>query len=172
MHTLKITRRPMLFLTAFFLFFAPLFVQAAPVQEEAKEIQAHYSELDKAIKDKKIEAMASVITEDFKFQSKDGRSFTNKQTLQLTEQMFSALQTVHESVSKVEKVEEGDDATTLVATVKQTLKGTITGPDGKPHELVVVTVSKDHWVDTEDGWKMKASTTIEETSTLDGKPMQ
>ena len=172
MHTLKITHRPMMFLAAFFLLMSPLFVQAAPVQEEAKELQEHYSQLDKAIKDKKIDAMASVMTEDFKFQSKDGKSFTNKQTLQLTEQMFSALQTVHESVSKVEKVEEGDTATTLVATVKQTLKGTITGPDGKPHELVSITVSKDQWVDTEDGWKMKASTTIEETLTLDGKPMQ
>lgn len=172
MHTLTITRRPMLFLTAFFLFFAPIFVQAAPVQEEAKELQEHYAHLDQALKDKKIDVMASMITEDFKFQTKDGKSLDHKQTLQLTEQMFSALQTIHESVSKVEKVEEGDNATTLVATVKQTLKGTITGPDGKPQELVVVTLSKDQWIETDDGWKIKSTKTIEETSTLDGKPNQ
>lgn len=172
MHTLKITRRPMMFLTAFFLFMAPLFVQAAPVQEEAKELQEHYAHMDQAFKDKKIDVMASMITEDFKFETKDGKSLDHKQTLQLTEQLFAALQTVHESVSKVEKVEEGETATTLIATVKQTVKATISGQDGKPHELVVVTISKDHWVATDDGWKLKSTKTIEETSTVDGKPGQ
>jgi ketosteroid isomerase-like protein len=170
MITLKTACKSILFLAAILMFASPLLVQASPLQEDNKELKELYAQLDKAVKEKKLDPMVSVLADDYKYQTLDGKTLNNKQAMQLFEQMFATLETVQEAVTKIEKVEETEDG--LTVTVKQTLKGTIMGQDGKPHELASVSVSTDKWVETEKGWKLAATTTIEDKSTIDGKPIQ
>jgi hypothetical protein len=45
------------------------------------------------------------------------------------------------------------------------------GAKGATHKLTDIAVSKDTWVKTDKGWKIKVSESISEKTTVDGRPI-
>lgn len=135
-----------------------------------KELEAVYAKRDQALKDKNFDFMLSQEAEDYTEKSKDGKVMNKEQADAAAEDVKKMVVAVSEESSKIESVKEGDDGEYIVEISDQG-KLTIKGPDGNNHEVEGHGRSRDTWVKTEAGWKIKAHEEIESTITIDGQPV-
>lgn len=146
-------------------------VKAFAVDDLKKEFDTLYAKLDKALLSKDSKTILAYQTKDYTSKSKKGEVMNAKQSAENMEMAFSLFQKINSSVSKVEKVEAGEEHEAVVI-VSQSFSGTINGPDNQPHEMNITAKSREIWVHEGDSWKIKYSEELEQKTLLDGKPIE
>ncbi|MBX7222979.1 MAG: nuclear transport factor 2 family protein [Blastocatellia bacterium] len=159
------TRRTLANLLSLVLFCAILNI-AALGQDATASLKTIYGKIDQSIVAKDASVMAAMLTKDFVGKEKSGE-VSAKESIERLKQAFAAIDKFSSSTSKIEKVEEADNEVTVLVT--QTVNATLKGPDGAPHEMVIVAKSRDKWVHEGDDFKLKFSETMEQSTTIDGK---
>jgi hypothetical protein len=71
--------------------------------------------------------------------------------------------------TKVESVKQGKDENEAIVEISDAGNFTMTGPDGQPHLIEAKGKSRDRWVRTGGGWKLKYHEVVESSGTVDGK---
>jgi len=114
----------------------------------------------------------SVGTEDFKMKEPSGKTMTGQQVQEMMKAQLAMVKKITESKISITKFEQKGD--TAVVTTKMVLAGELMPMDEKDkkvHKLQSTTTSRDHWVKTKKGWKVKLVEALTDKTTIDGKPM-
>jgi len=113
-----------------------------------KELEAVYAKIDAAMKSKDLKTLESLLGEDYERQVGDktiprAEVVSNmKSSLEMVKQIESAKTTI----DKIEQVEGNQ-----IVDYTQTVKGVVTGPDGKDAAFNLTSKGRDWWVKDEDG---------------------
>ena len=131
-----------------------------------KNIASNYASISQAFKKSNIAVMTAFMTSDFRAARPDGQSLDRDQVEADFKQQRASFTSVdwHRKIEKLSV--EGAEA---VVTVSGSLVGTTSDGQGKHHKLLLVSTSRDTWVDTGIGWKIKASEVLVFHMTIDGK---
>ncbi|MGV3618984.1 MAG: nuclear transport factor 2 family protein [Fimbriimonas sp.] len=155
----------------------PLVLLTSGAQAQAdpkKQLQAIYTELDGYLVKKQVDKAERLMTQyghpDFVYIRADGRRQTYKECMaEMKASMGPATKMLKSRTRIVKAATKG--STVLVDTNGEWAMN-MPGPDGKAHTFAGVTKTKDTWVKTPGGWKMKEVKTLSEKMTMDGKPFK
>jgi hypothetical protein len=115
--------------------------------------------------------MKSIEAFDFTIKKKNGPLLTRKEYDAMMDKVYGSVTEVRDSSTTIDKlipVNAGE--VTVEATSKADM--ILATPDGKTHELAGTGRSRDTWVSTSYGWRLKYSEELDSSSYLDGKPVQ
>jgi ketosteroid isomerase-like protein len=134
-----------------------------------KTIQGNYDKMTKALRANDSKTYFSFMDKSYVRTGK-GMTITLEQSKQMFPRQVSMMKSVTRLVATVKSVTvKGSQA---IATVEQKIVLKQTGTDGKPHVVAIDGTSKDIWIKSGNGWKLKSGENIKATQTLDGKPIQ
>jgi hypothetical protein len=137
-----------------------------------REIQAIYDKLDKATRDKDIEFVKSVETDEFSRKKKDGTVVAREQSDAELQQVFDMVKEVRVSSTTIDKVIPAADPNEVIVEATSRADIILAMPDGQTHQLAGTGKDRDTWVSTSHGWRLKSSEEIESSYKMDGKPLQ
>lgn len=133
--------------------------------------EAIYKASAKALKDRDLKTINSYEAEDFSLKTIDGKSMNREQANASLEKSLAIFKTISKADEEITEIKIENDTATLQVTEKMSAT-TIADPQGKEHSVESTTKSRDIWIKKGDKWLIKYSEVLEDTSTLDGKPMK
>ncbi len=137
-----------------------------------KDFETLYAKRDKALKAKDAEFINSLLAEDYTEKDKHGKVENRAQAVEETSGMVAAIKEVISFATKVESVKQGKDENEAIVEISDAGKVTLTLPDGQLRVIEARGKSRDTWVRTDGGWRLKYHEVLESSGTVDGKPMQ
>jgi hypothetical protein len=137
-----------------------------------KDFEALYAKRDKAFKAKDADFMNSLLAEDYTEKDDAGKIKNRAQAVEETNGMVAAMKEVSSLATKVESVKQGKDENEAIVEISDAGRVTMTGSDGQLHLIEAKGKSRDTWVRTGGGWKLKYHEVVESSGTVDGKPAQ
>lgn len=133
-----------------------------------KAIMVQYGKLATAMKAKNAKAVLAVGTPDMSYIMSNGMKESGKQMAEGLKQFFAMTKSIKRLDFKVHRITvKGSRA---VAESSNTFDGSVTGQDGKAHQMKSVTDSTDTWVKTPKGWRCKLVVEKRSKFWMDGKP--
>jgi ketosteroid isomerase-like protein len=124
-----------------------------------------------AMKDHDAKTIISYETDDFTFKTSDAKTLNRDQANALIQQSLAILKTISKLDQDITDIKVENGTATLIVTEKMTATS-IADPQGKQHIIDGITKSKDIWVKKGDKWMIKSTEVLEDTSTIDGKPVK
>ncbi len=137
-----------------------------------KEIEDIYAKRNEAIKKKDFDYLKSQESDDYTEKSDDGTIKNRQQADAEADQLFTIVREVKEYSTKVESVKEGKDRNEVVVEISDNGRLTIVMPDNKAHEMFGRGRSRDLWVRSQQGWKLKHHEDLGSYVEIDGKPVE
>ncbi len=140
-----------------------------------KAMMANFDKSVKQFKAKDLKGFMSMYADDFSGKGPDGKPMTKTTVEAEMKEAMATTKSVEESKLTIEKLTVKGDSAELESTM--TLKMQVVdakgemGVKGKLHSLTMVEKSKETWVKTKDGWKVKKGSVVPGGKMLvDGKP--
>ena len=135
-----------------------------------KGFEALYAKQNKAIKAKDGDAIESLMAKDYTSKDEDGKVSTRTQAVKKFYVIFASIKEVTSFATKVGKIKQGKDENEVVIEVSDAGTFTMMGPDGQTHLVEGTAKSRDTWVRTSAGWKLKYHEALSSNTSVDGKP--
>lgn len=136
-----------------------------------KEIEAVYAKRVTAIREKNFKLLKSHETDDYSEKSTDGTIQNRQQADAEADHLFAIIEEVYEYSLKIDRIEESQATSAVTVEIEDSGRFRFTGPDGKAHEMVGSGRSRDVWVRTSQGWKLKYHEELDSSVKVDGKPI-
>lgn len=151
-----------------------LAISSASAQGDAqvrKELESSYAKLTKAFKSKDVKTIFAMGTNDFSYVAKNKTKMDRKSAEAMITGQMKMIQEVQTVSNVIKKLTVKGD--TAIAIVTGTVKGKMINPgqQGKTLALVSIGDTKDTWIKTSKGWKLKSVEVLSDKTTLDGKPV-
>ncbi len=124
-----------------------------------KELEAVYAKIDAAIKSKDEKTLESLLAEDYEKRSGD-KTIGRDEVIAQMKENFETTKQIESSKITITKVQhvEGNE----IVDYTHTVKGTMTGADGKDQSFTATNKGRDWWVKDEDGsWTCVAAEKVE-----------
>jgi Domain of unknown function (DUF4440) len=137
-----------------------------------QDFEALYARGDQALKAKDADFLNSLLAEDYTEKDDKGTIKTRAQTVEQNNRLVAAIKQVTISTTKVESVKEGKDENEAIVEIASAGNVTMTLADGQLHVIEAKGKSRDTWVRTDGGWKLKYREVLESSGTVDGKTIQ
>ncbi len=153
---------------AFALAFVSL-LAVASADNVTKQLEASYSAMSTAFQHKDVKAISNFFGPTFSAHLENGQSADRAKVIEGYASQLKMM-TNPKWARKIKSV--APQGSSYVATVEGKLEATVSGPDKKPHALVLLTFAKDTWQKVGKTWQMTTSTVNKRTATIDGKPMK
>ena len=118
------------------------------VDDTRKELEAVYAKIDKAIKDKDIETLESLLGEDYEKQA-DGKTIKRAEAIAQMKKSFEIAISVESFKTTIDKIKQVEG--NQIVDYTQTAKIKITDENGKDQSKVITTKGRDWWVKDDDG---------------------
>ena len=151
--------------------FAVCMLAAAAVVVNADvraELQKEYDRYIKAYKSHDLKTLDAMATPDFKM--KMGNTVMDRtQAMAMMKQEFASMPKGGEATVKVGKITTKGN--TVIAVSTGSFKNKMKGPDGKWHQMAGSGKSRETFVKTPSGWKIKLVEQLSMSMTMDGKPV-
>lgn len=133
----------------------------------AREIRAAYDAIVRYTKQKNVEGLLRLMTPDFMYKTRRG-TVLSKQAMEMAmRDHYARIQSVKKRTTTIKKMEFRGN--TVRVTTAELFVATMLDPLGKPHEFVNRATTRDTWVKTPHGWKIKMTEILEEETVIDGK---
>jgi hypothetical protein len=138
-----------------------------------RELEAIYAKYVRAAKQKEKAPVKQFIQRytvaDFQQKMPGGRTLNRAEvTAMLTEGPGAAAQIVDEQLNIRRLTVKGNEA---IVTYADRSTAVAADPQGNSHKIVATSTSRDTWVKTPAGWKMRLSEVLEAKTLMDGKPV-
>jgi hypothetical protein len=137
-----------------------------------KELEAIYAKRDKALKNKDFDFEKSLKAEDYSEKSKDGTIKNRQESDAESAEMKAMVKEVREITTKIDSVKPGEEDDEFIVETSDSGSLTVMLPDNKVHEVSGNGRSRDIWLKTEKGWKIKYHEDLGSTVMMDGKPIK
>jgi hypothetical protein len=140
---------------------------AVLAQDDAlrKEFEALYAKRDEAFKSKDAGFIKSLLADDYTAKGKGGNVKSRADEIRATDEMFPNIKEVPIFVTKVEGVKQGKDENEAIVETSNTGKIVFVAPDGQTHRITGKGKSRETWIRTGAGWKIRYSEDLESTVT-------
>jgi hypothetical protein len=135
------------------------------------DFQALYSKIDQALKARDATFPNSLLAEDYMGKDEHGNVKNRAQSVEQNNGIAAAIREVTSFTTKVESVKEGKDQDEAIVETSNVGNVTMMGADGRIHLIDAKGRSRDTWVRTDGGWKLKYREVLESSGTVDGKPI-
>jgi ketosteroid isomerase-like protein len=137
-------------------------------QTAPKDIQAYYTRCAQAMEKRDVAAVTKLFAPNIVAVDTKGRVMKSDQVIQSTAMALSMLSNVRMRFTILSATVKGNRATVLNDVL---LSGDMTNPQThKTSKMVTKQHCKDVLVKSAAGWRMEKTTTLKETTTIDGKP--
>jgi ketosteroid isomerase-like protein len=134
----------------------------------AREIRAQYARTVQYSKQKNVEGLLRQMAPDFLYRAKNGNVMNKQMVEQAMRVQYALIQSVDKRTTTIEKMEiKGNTARVIT---QEELAVTMVDAQGKPHKVVSKATTRDTWVKTPQGWKVKMTEILDEQTTIDGIP--
>jgi len=134
----------------------------------AREIRAQYARTVQYSKQKNVEGLLRQMAPDFLYKAKNGNVMNKQMVEQAMRAQYALIQSVDKRTTTIKKMEiKGNTARVIT---QEELAVTLVDAQGKPHKVVSKATTRDTWVKTPQGWKVKMTEILDEQTTIDGKP--
>lgn len=134
----------------------------------AREIRAQYARTVQYSKQKNVEGLLRQMAPDFLYRAKNGNVMNKQMVEQAMRVQYALIQSVDKRTTTIEKMEiKGNTARVIT---QEELAVTMVDAQGKPHKVVSKATTRDTWVKTPQGWKVKMTEILDEQTTIDGRP--
>ena len=137
-----------------------------------KEIEEIHAKRTKAVRDKDFAYLKKHQADDYTEKAEDGTVLNRQQADAQTDELFATLKEVHEYSSKIDRITDGKVKGEVVVEISEAGKFGFLGPDGKLHELLARGRSRDVWVLTRQGWRIKYHEELESHIEVDGNKIK
>ncbi len=143
---------------------------AAADKKTERQIRAEYAKTVQYTKQKNLEGLLRQMTPDFLYKNQRGEVL-NKQMVELAmRDQFRLMRSVQKRTTTIKKMEFKGN--TVAVTTEEELAFTFVDAQGKPHKAYTKASTRDTWVKTPQGWKVKMTESLKETTFIDGKKVQ
>jgi len=140
---------------------------AAGQSQPRADIEALYARRDQAFTAKDNSFEKSLWTDDYTSKNKEGKISTRKEAEAESDAAVAMMKEVEKIETKVEEVMEDPNGET---TVMISASGSITVTlEGQEHKVAGESKSRDIWVKTNQGWRIKSHEVLESSRTVDGQ---
>lgn len=119
-----------------------------PFDDTRKELEAVYAKIDKAIVNKDIKTLESLLGEDYEKQSGD-KTIKRAEAVADMKKNFDAVKSVESNKTTIDGIKQVEG--NQIVDYTQVSKITIVGEDGKDKSITVTSKGRDWWVKDEDG---------------------
>ncbi len=134
----------------------------------AREIRAQYARTVQYSKQKNVEGLLRQMAPDFLYKAKNGNVMNKQMVEQAMRAQYALIKSVDKRTTTIKKMEiKGNTARVIT---QEELAVTLVDAQGKPHKVVSKATTRDTWVKTPQGWKVKMTEILDEQTTIDGKP--
>ncbi|MDW8103709.1 MAG: nuclear transport factor 2 family protein [Armatimonadota bacterium] len=133
-----------------------------------QQIRAEYEKTVRYTRQKNVDGLLRQMTADFLYKTKEGQ-ILNKQTVELLiRQDFARIRTINLRTTQIQRIQITGN-TARVVTRERTV---FTAPDvqGKPQKVDIRATTRDTWVKTPQGWRVRMTEVLDEQRFVDGKP--
>lgn len=144
------------------------FTGASNADKQAERaIRAEYAKTVRYMKQKNLEGLLRQMTPDFLYKTPKGEVM-NKQMVEMAmREQFRLMRSVQKRTTTIKKMEFKGN--TVLVTTEEELAFTFADAQGKPHKAYTKATTRDTWVKTPQGWKVKMTESLSETTFIDGK---
>ncbi len=132
-----------------------------------REIRAEYAKTVQYTKQKNVEGLLRQMTADFLYKTPNGQVMSKQMVEQAMREQFRMIQKVDKRTTTIKRIEVKGN--TARATTEEVLAFTFLDAQGKPHKVYTRARTRDTWVKTPQGWKVKMTEALSEETTVDGK---
>ena len=140
---------------------------AAGERQMRTEIEALYARRDQAFTAKDNSFEKSLWTDDYTSKNKEGKISTRKEAEAESDAAAAMIKEVQKIETKVEEVKEGANGeVTVMISAAGSIVLTL---EGQEHKVEGESKSRDIWVKTSPGWKIKSHEVLESSRTVDGQ---
>lgn len=136
------------------------------------DFQVLYARIDQAVKARDAGIPNSLLAEDYTEKDEHGNVKNRAQIVAQNNGIVAALKEVTSATTKVESVMKGEDENEAIVEISSAGNVTMMGADGQLHVIEARQKSRDRWVRTDGGWKLKYREVLESSGTVDGKTIQ
>lgn len=133
-----------------------------------QQIRAEYAKTVRFTKQKNVEGLLRQMTPDFLYKTKEGQILSKQAVELLIRQDFARIQTVHLRTTQIQSIQVTGNIARAVTRERTVF--TATDPQGKPTKMDIRATTRDTWVKTPQGWRVKMTEVLDEQRFVDGKP--
>ncbi len=144
--------------------------QAATEAAVRKEMTALYNQFAKDFKAKNTRALTARLTSDFQMKTPEGQTLNRQQAVATMTGMMNSVKRVKSYSYKFDKIVPKGNTALVTVTEKYSL--VVADPQGGEHSLDGTGQSRETFVKTGKGWRLKRSEGLKNSLTLDGQPFQ
>lgn len=145
-----------------------IFVGGASADKRAeRQIRAEYAKTVQYTKAKNVEGLLRQMTPDFLYKTQKGEVMSKQMVEAVMREQFALMKSIDRRKSTIKKIEVKGN--TARVTTEEELAFTFVDAQGKPHKAHTKATTRDTWVRTQQGWKVKMTESLSETTTIDGK---
>lgn len=158
------------FLVLFLLVFTSL-ASAQSLDQARKEIQTAYDHIGQALEHKDAKAYGAILSKDFQTKGPNGQAISVDQVVEAMGQLLQPAKTV-QAETELLSIKEGSSPSEAIVEANYSLKIVLPGPDGKDHELIIKSKSREGWTNSGGSWLLRSSEDLSQSVTMDGAPIQ
>lgn len=133
-----------------------------------KSLTANYLKISEAFRKNDIAAIANLMTPDYVAVQPKGKKLSHDEVLTSLSRQRQVLVNVDWQRKIGKLTVKGNEA---VATIQSRMAGIMADPNGKHHNILMMSSSKDTWVKAGAGWKLKSYQFLTGAMALDGKKL-
>ncbi|GIV15283.1 MAG: hypothetical protein KatS3mg022_0718 [Armatimonadota bacterium] len=132
-----------------------------------RQIRAEYDRTIRYTKQKNVDGLLRQLAPDFLYKTKSGQ-VANKQMVELAmREQYARIKKVDKRTTTIKRMEiKGNTA--VVTTVEEAVFTTV-DVQGRSHKVRNVATTRDTWVKTPQGWKVKMTEVLDEETFRDGE---
>lgn len=135
-----------------------------------RQIRAEYAKTVQYSKQKNVDGLLRQMMPDFLYKTAKGQVMNRQMVEMAMREQFRLMQSIQKRTTTIKKMEiKGDTAR---VTTEEELAFTFVDAQGKPHKAYSKATTRDTWVKTPQGWKVKMTESLSETTYVDGKKVQ
>lgn len=132
-----------------------------------RQIRAEYAKTVQYMKQKNLEGLLRQMTPDFLYKTAKGEIMSKQMVEMAMREQFRLMKSVQKRTTTIKKMEFKGN--TVLVTTEEELAFTFVDAQGKPHKAYTKATTRDTWVKTPQGWKVKMTESLSETTSIDGK---
>lgn len=132
-----------------------------------REIRAEYDKTVRFVKQKNVEGLLRQMTPDFLYRTTRNQVLSKQMVEQAMREQFRMMRRVDKRETTIRRIEVKGN--TAYVTTEEVLAFTFVDAQGKPHKVYTKARTRDTWVKTPQGWKVKMTQSLSEETYVDGK---
>ncbi len=140
------------------------------VAQVRHQLEAQYAAISRAYRQKDVEGITRLMARDYLWKRAGMPALDRYEAEDTIRDWLDRLQTIKGLASRLQGVTVS--GRTAIAIHTSTLLGTVKDQAGKSHSLVSTQTSRDTWIRTPEGWRIRRAVTLSSQALVDGHPVQ